>query len=88
MDLPFFTDQLWTTTGPGITSLIFFQTGFHPRCGLCYEKCISIKYTRHNQITLITGKPTCGATACKGNGLEFISYVSKSICIQMCNTEA
>lgn len=69
-------------------SLNIFQTRFPPRRGLCYEKLINIKYTRHIQITFIQGKPICGATAGKGNDLEFISYVSKSICIQMCNAEA
>lgn len=51
------------------------------------EKLMSIKHTRHNPITFIKGRPICGATACKGNRLEFLRYVSESICIQMCNAE-
>lgn len=47
--------------------------------------CMCIKYTHQKQIAFITGKPICGATACEGNHLEFITYASKSICIQMCN---
>lgn len=54
---------------------------------VCDEKLMSIKYTRHNPITFIKGRPICGAAACKGNHLGFLHYVSKSICIQMCNAE-